>query len=174
MNRKNRILVVDDDEDVVTLLRHHLSSAGYKVQHALGGLEGLQLAIGEAPDLIVSDILMPELDGFGLLAALRANTSTCAIPIVFLTILDDEESLARAMRLGVDDYLTKPVRREALLTSVAGNIGHSHNGLLGLDGEPGGGKVLQAAGDDLLLRDFRHLRRNAARIPAASQGAAGG
>jgi DNA-binding response OmpR family regulator len=157
LNTNNRVLIIDDDEDVIVMLRHYLSDAGYEVIHALDGIEGLALAIHESPDIVVSDILMPEFDGFGVLAALRANAPTCTLPIVFLTVLDDTESKARAMRLGVDAYLNKPVLRESLLEAVAGGLRRSKSrrseaAAFGFD-LPGD----MAARDTMLMRDFASL-----------------
>ena len=117
-----RILIVDDDEDAIAMIRHHLVGADYEVLHALDGIHALTLATRELPDLVISDICMPEFDGFGLLAALRANETTCALPVVFLTVLDDPESVTRATRMGADGYLPKPVLREALLETVAAKL----------------------------------------------------
>ena len=118
----NRILIVDDDEDAVAMIRHHLVRADYEVLYALDGIQALALATREAPDLVVCDICMPEFDGFGLLAALRANETTQALPVVFLTALDDPDSVTRATRMGADGYLPKPVLREALLETVAAKL----------------------------------------------------
>ena len=169
MKLNNRVLIIDDDEDVIVLLRHHLSGVGYEVMHALGGIEGLAMAIGEAPDIVVSDILMPEFDGFGVLAALRANAPTSSMPIVFLTVLDDTDSKDRAMRLGADAYLNKPVQREDLLATVAAKIKLNRNRLLAMDGDIAGRRNTRAAGDELLVRDFRNLRpMRAPRLPGAN------
>ena len=157
MNQKSRVLIIDDDEDVIVLLRHHLTGAGYEVMHALGGIEGLEMAIGEAPDIVVSDILMPEFDGFGVLAALRANAPTCAMPIVFLTVLDDSESKARALRLGADAYLNKPVQRETLLKTVAASLWCSRKRRSEVPAYSVNLREDMAAVDTLLARDFASL-----------------
>jgi DNA-binding response OmpR family regulator len=149
-----RILIIDDDEDVIALVRHHLARAGYEVLHALGCVQGLALATREAPDLIVSDVRMPEFDGFGLLAALRANATTRAMPVVFLTVLDDAESLTRAMRLGVDGYLPKPVQREVLLETVAGKLELNRNRLSAVEADSVDTREAVRAEDELLAHDF--------------------
>lgn len=130
-----RILVVDDDEDVVMVVRHHLVDSGYEVLHAFDGITALGIAVRDSPDLIVSDVRMPEFDGFGLLAALRANATTRAASIVFLTVLDDTDTLQRAMRLGVDGYLPKPVRRDVLLETVAAKLRINQNRLSALEAD---------------------------------------
>ena len=157
MKPQGRVLIIDDDEDVIVLLRHHLSGAGYQVMHALDGIEGLAMAVREAPDIVVSDILMPEFDGFAVLAALRANAPTCTLPVVFLTVLDDTRSKARAMRLGVDAYLNKPVLREPLLESVAAGLRRSKSRRSELAASGFDSTVDMTAGDTLLMRDFASL-----------------
>lgn len=158
MELNSRVLIIDDDEDVIALVRHYLSSAGYEVMHALGGIEGLAIATGEAPDIVVSDILMPEFDGFGVLAALRANAPTCTMPVVFLTVLDDTQSKARATRLGVDAYLSKPVRRDQLLETVAARLRRSRIRRSELDAFGIDSSGVMVAGDSLLARDFTSQR----------------
>ena len=150
----NRILVIDDDEDVIALLRHHLTDAGYEVVYALSGVEGLAIAVRDVPDLIISDVRMPEFDGFGLLAALRANSPTRAMPIVFLTILDDSESLTRAMRLGVDAYLHKPVQRNALLETVASKLRLNEYRLSVVEADSVDAREASRDEDELLIRDL--------------------
>ena len=116
------ILVVEDDPTIRELVRLHLSSAGYEVLTAVDGLQGLQFAVSHRPDLIVSDVQMPNMDGFGMLAAVRANEQTASIPVIFLTALDDRESFRKSMNLGADDFLTKPVKRADLLNAVTGRL----------------------------------------------------
>lgn len=149
-----RILIVDDDEDVIALLRHHLVRAGYEVLWALDGFKALTIAVKEMPDLVISDVRMPEFDGFGLLGALRANATTRALPFMFLTVLDDPDSLARAMRLGVDGYLTKPVDRDALLDSVAARVQLNQNRLSVLEADSVDARDAVQADDELLAQDF--------------------
>lgn len=116
------ILVVEDDPTIRELVRLHLSSASYEVMTAVDGLQGLQYAVVHRPDLIVSDVQMPNMDGFGMLAAVRANEQTASIPVIFLTALDDRDSFRKSMNLGADDFLTKPVKRADLLNAVTGRL----------------------------------------------------
>ena len=117
-----KILLVDDDELLLLSLKTLLQTTGYEVLTATDGLQGLQAALQHAPDLILLDIRMPMLDGFGMLAALRANAATRTIPCVVLTALDDRECLDNALRHGADGLLIKPVRVEALMQAIAGRL----------------------------------------------------
>ena len=119
---KARILLVDDDEVLLASLRALLKSTGYEVLTATNGLKGLEAAIGHRPDLILLDVRMPVLDGFGMLAALRANAATRATPCVVLTALDDRECLANAVRHGADGMLLKPVKADAMLHAIASRL----------------------------------------------------
>jgi class 3 adenylate cyclase len=149
-----RVLIIDDDKDVIALLRHHLTGAGYEVMYAFSGIGGLEIAIHDAPDLIISDVRMPEFDGFGVLAALRANAPTRAMPIIFLTLLDDAESLTRAMRLGADGYLHKPLQRDALLETVASKLELNQTRLSVVEADCVDTREAGIAEDELLVQDF--------------------
>jgi DNA-binding response OmpR family regulator len=116
MGEKNRILIVEDDEAMRELLRLHLSSAGYDVEAAEDAIAGGYAVLKGAPDLIVCDISMPHMNGFELVAALRADRSLPRMPVIFLTSVDDGEG--RARELGAAEYLLKPVRLEELLAAV--------------------------------------------------------
>ncbi|HEY4374885.1 MAG TPA: protein kinase [Burkholderiales bacterium] len=116
------ILVVEDDPTIRELVRLHLASASHDVITASDGLQGLQLAVNRLPDIIVSDVQMPNMDGFGMLAAVRANEQTAAIPVIFLTALDDRDSFRKSMNLGADDFLNKPVKRNELLNAITGRL----------------------------------------------------
>jgi len=116
--RKPRILIIDDDIGFRDLLRIHLSAAGYQVQVAEDGVVGGRALLEQAPDLIVSDVNMPFLDGFELLSLMRSDPATAAIPVILLSGRSDGDTMARAVGLGAADFLTKPVPHDQLLDSV--------------------------------------------------------
>ena len=113
-----KILVVDDTDVNIKLLRALLKGAGHAVVTAANGTEGLTAATTENPDLILLDIMMPDLTGFEVCQRLRATVETSHIPIVFLTALHEMEDHAKAMEVGGDDILTKPINKLELLTRV--------------------------------------------------------
>ena len=117
-----RILLIDDDLATLKLTALHLTRAGHEVDEFADGMAALTHALGAAPDLIVSDIHMSGLDGFGLLSALRAQTRTKNIPLIFLTAHSDHAEFRKAMRMGADDFLSKPANPEELIEAVAGRL----------------------------------------------------
>ncbi|MBI5305152.1 MAG: response regulator [Chloroflexi bacterium] len=114
-NGQRNVLVVDDDKSIRELLRQELEGAGYRVCEARDGREALAQVKRERPDLIVLDVMMPELSGFDVAAVLRNDPQTFNIPIVMLSILHDPE---RGYRLGVDRYFTKPMDIKILLGEI--------------------------------------------------------
>jgi CheY-like chemotaxis protein len=110
------VLVIDDDSAVQDLMRRFLAKEGFRVATAAGGEEGLRLARDLQPDAITLDVMMPGLDGWAVLTALKGGSVTAAIPVIMLTMLDDR-SLGYA--LGAADYLTKPIDRERLVAALA-------------------------------------------------------
>jgi len=117
-DRKTRILIIDDDIGFRDLLRIHLSSAGYEVKVADDGVTGGRALLAQHPDLVISDVNMPFLDGFQLLSLLRADAETAAIPVILLSGRSDGDTMAKAVELGAADFLTKPVTRDQLLESI--------------------------------------------------------
>lgn len=117
-DKKIRILIIDDDVGFRDLLRIHLSAAGYQVQVAEDGVTGGRALLAQTPDLIVSDLNMPFLDGFELLSLLRSDAETARIPVILLSGRSDGDTMAKAVELGAADFLTKPVTRDQLLESV--------------------------------------------------------
>lgn len=103
-----QILVVDDDEVILVLLKHNFERDGYKVLTAADGLKAVDLAQTENPDLIILDIMLPELDGWDVLKMLRENSRTQHIPVIFLTAKDSEIDEVVGLELGADDYIVKP------------------------------------------------------------------
>jgi signal transduction histidine kinase/DNA-binding response OmpR family regulator len=112
---KKTVLVVDDEASIRELLRQELEAAGYNVREAPDGREALAQVKRERPDLIILDVMMPELSGFDVAAVLRNDPDTFNIPIVILTIVQDQE---RGVRLGVDRYFTKPMDMDLLLGEI--------------------------------------------------------
>ena len=114
------ILVVDDDESMRDLLRLHLSAAGYGVEVAEDAIVAGYKVLKNPPDLIISDINMPHMDGFEFIAALKADKTLPYIPVIFLTSVDDGD--VRGKELGAAGYITKPVRADHLLALVAKHV----------------------------------------------------
>jgi CheY-like chemotaxis protein len=114
------ILVVDDDESIRELLRLHLSGAGYEVNVAADAISAGYMILRSVPDLIITDIGMPHMDGFEFIAALKADKSVPYIPVVFLTSMEDGDH--RGKELGAVGYITKPVRADRLLSLVAQHV----------------------------------------------------
>lgn len=114
-----RILVIEDNAIFSLTLFRMLSLQNFDVVTAEDGLVGLELAEELKPDLILSDINMPNLNGYGLLKRLRENLRTNNIPFIFITSESDTHSRSRALQLGANDYLTKPVSSRELLEAIA-------------------------------------------------------
>ncbi|MBN1873604.1 MAG: response regulator [Anaerolineae bacterium] len=113
--RKARILVVDDEANIRELLNQVLTDSGYGVLQAPDGVTALEIARRERPDLIIMDLMMPRLSGFDVISALRGDTDTSAIPVLILSVLEDQE---KGYRLGADAYLTKPINVPSILATI--------------------------------------------------------
>lgn len=118
---RSKVLIVDDNADMRDYLRRMLSEQ-YNVTAARNGGEALKLAKDDPPDLVLADIMMPGLDGFGLLQALRANRATQTTPLIFLSARAGEEAGIEGMAAGADDYLVKPFSSRELLSRVAAHL----------------------------------------------------
>jgi two-component system chemotaxis response regulator CheY len=114
------VLVVDDDPDIRSLLRMHLASAGYEVGVAEDAIRAGYMVLARAPDLIVTDVNMPYLDGFEFVTAIRSDKTLPHIPVIFLTSVEDGDH--RGRELGAVGYLLKPVRADRLLALVAQHV----------------------------------------------------
>lgn len=113
-----KILVVEDETAIRMNLTLMLQGEGYEVDSADNGRAGIERARSFAPDLIVSDVMMPELDGYGMLEELRADPAFADTPFIFLTALNDRANMRRGMNLGADDFLNKPFTRDELIDAV--------------------------------------------------------
>ncbi|MBD2425155.1 response regulator [Phormidium sp. FACHB-1136] len=122
-----KILVIEDDLQVQDNIYDILSLEDFYTVTASDGAEGLALAKEEKPDLIICDIMMPQMDGYAVLAALRDAEETAAIPFIFLTAKADRADLRQGMALGADDYLTKPFTPDELRQAVAARLARQEN-----------------------------------------------
>jgi two-component system phosphate regulon response regulator PhoB len=112
------ILVIEDEEDIVELLRFNLVKNGYRVTAALRGDDGLAAARAQVPDLILLDIMLPGLDGIEVCRELRREARTAAVPIVMLTARAEESDTITGLELGADDYVTKPFSPKVLVARL--------------------------------------------------------
>src|SRR6478736_3455871 len=112
------ILVIDDNTDIRENTAEILDLAGYKTFTAENGKRGVEVATKEKPSVIVCDIMMPELDGYGVLHLLRKNPDTQNIPFIFLTAKTERSDFRKGMEMGADDYITKPFDDIELLNAV--------------------------------------------------------
>jgi signal transduction histidine kinase/CheY-like chemotaxis protein/ligand-binding sensor domain-containing protein len=161
--RQPRILVVDDEANIRELLHQEFTEAGYAVTMASNGREAIAAVRRERPDLVVLDVMMPEMNGFDVAAVLKNDPATLDIPIVVLSIVQDRE---RGFRLGVDRYLTKPIDTDLLFKEVGLLIEQkkSHKRVMVVDEDAStvrtltdvlttrGYSVIEARSDDLLER----------------------
>jgi signal transduction histidine kinase len=113
-----KILIIEDNASIRENILEMLIQQGFEVFEAENGQIGLELALKHLPDLILCDVIMPELDGYGVLEKLRQNSETATIPFIFLTALSDRIDARKAMELGADDYVTKPCSLKSILKAV--------------------------------------------------------
>ena len=123
ISEKKTILVVEDEQSMIILIKYNLESAGYNIYSVINGREALDYCSSNIPDLIISDIGMPEMDGFELRQSLLNDERLRAIPFIFLTAKTQSEDQFKGVRLGVSHFLTKPFEPELLLMTVADILG---------------------------------------------------
>lgn len=114
----NKILIIDDDKAINELIKINLELSGYKVFQALDGIVGFALAKQELPNVIILDVMMPEVDGFTVAQRIRQNPSTKNIPIIMLTALSQLNDKVKGFDIGVDDYLVKPFEIDELKVRI--------------------------------------------------------
>lgn len=115
---KSTILIVDDEKDILELIEYNLKKEGYEVLKASDGQSGIDLARKKDPDLILLDIMMPDMDGFEVCDIIRADSRLQDKPVIFLTARSDEQSEIEGLNKGGDDYITKPISTKKLLSRI--------------------------------------------------------
>ena len=121
-NRMPQIMVVDDDPDTVSILARHLQREGFAAIEAISGAECLRIVREHRIDVILLDLMMPEMDGFQVCRALKQDADTAEIPVIMITARDDLDARAEGMRLGVADFLAKPVFRRQLANRIRAQL----------------------------------------------------
>lgn len=114
----DKILIVEDEKDVMELIRYNLNRDGYGTDTALTGQQALDKAIDNKPDLILLDLMLPEIDGLEVCYNLKENVMTEAIPVVMLTAKGTEADIAKGLEMGADDYITKPFSPRILIERI--------------------------------------------------------
>lgn len=117
-----KILVIEDEPEMRRNLTTILRMENFQALPAASGRIGIELAKKQRPDLILCDVMMPEIDGYGVIAALRADTETVTIPFIFLTAKGEKPDIRAGMNLGADDYLIKPVAKPDLLAAIRSRL----------------------------------------------------
>lgn len=118
MSMQGKILIVDDEQDILEILEYNLQNSGYETVTAANGDEAIRQARQFHPDLILLDVMMPEMDGYQTIKQLRKNPDLDKTIIIFLTAMSDEKSEIEGLKLGADDYIAKPIKPELLLTRL--------------------------------------------------------
>ncbi|HEX9077806.1 MAG TPA: response regulator [Anaerolineae bacterium] len=127
--QRRRILLIDDDRLFAQVVAKALGSEAYDLTHAISGAEGLARAQQDPPDLILLDVMMPDMDGYSVCSQLRQNSATANVPVIMITALDEIGEKVRGLQVGADDYITKPCDLEELLTRVQTHLRRSERDL---------------------------------------------
>jgi len=113
-----KVLIVEDEQDILQLVKHYLEKEGFRPITAISGLDALKKVKDEKPDLVVLDLMLPEMDGLEVCKRLRSMPSTAMLPILMLTAKAEESDTIVGLELGADDYVTKPFSPKALVARV--------------------------------------------------------
>jgi DNA-binding NarL/FixJ family response regulator len=131
---RKRLLLIDDDPNLILLVRDYLEFRGYEVLTADNGKEALDVLAQNLPDMIVCDIMMPEMDGYALIENIRKNPRTSWIPVLFLSARGQSQDRIKGLNLGADVYMVKPFEPEELVAQVESSLKQTNRLLLHSDG----------------------------------------
>jgi DNA-binding NarL/FixJ family response regulator len=131
---RKRLLLIDDDPNLILLVKDYLEFRGYEVQTADNGREALNLLSQNLPDMIICDIMMPEMDGYALIENVRQDQRTSWIPVLFLSARGQSQDRIKGLNLGADVYMVKPFEPEELVAQVESSLKQTNRLLLHTDG----------------------------------------
>lgn len=121
-----KILIIEDEEDIISLLKFRISNWGYYPLAASSGREAFKLMEEEIPDLILLDVMMPEMDGFEFLKKLKASEKTRTIPVIIITVVAAHKEVEKGLALGANFYLTKPYDAQELQNKIIQLVGEGY------------------------------------------------
>ncbi len=130
------ILIIDDEDDIRDILSYNLQKEGFKVFQAATGKEGIEMAIAQQPDLVLLDVMMPEMDGIEVCQNLRENPRTKEIRICFLTARNEDYSQIAGLDAGADDYVAKPVKPKVLASRIKAILRRKNKGDQAYESKP--------------------------------------
>ena len=162
---KKNIFVVEDEEDILDLIRHHLTKEGFAVATATNGLEAVKAVQRKPPDLILLDLMLPGLDGLEVCRQLKKDPKTAGVPILMVTAKDEESDVVTGLELGADDYIVKPFRMKELIARVRAALRRQRPALLDKEAPVRAGEIeihpgrheVKVAGDPVEMT-FSELR----------------
>jgi DNA-binding NarL/FixJ family response regulator len=125
VDNQKRLLLIDDDPNLILLVKDYLEFRGYEVIPASNGREGLEAMRNFTPDLIICDVMMPEMDGYTFVETIRANTATDWVPVIFLSARGQTADRVRGLTTGADVYMVKPFEPEELVAQVESSLKHT-------------------------------------------------
>src|SRR5437879_1407460 len=128
MNGVTRVLVVEDDPDIAQLVAHYLDKAGFSTEVLSSGRDALAAMAARPPDLLILDLMLPQVDGLEVCRITRANEATASLPIIMLTARAEESDRIVGLELGADDYLAKPFSPNELVARVRALLRRAHRG----------------------------------------------
>jgi len=154
--QSSTVLCIDDDPQIGDLVHAALTLAGYTVSVAPNGAEGVQLAVAQQPQVILLDVMLPDMRGDEVLRVLKADPRTAAIPVIFLSALDATEDRVRGLERGADDYIGKPFAMQELVARIRTQLRHAEEHLLSeLTDLPGNTQIQRT-----LRRELENQRRD--------------
>ena len=155
MNEKKKVLIVEDEKNIVDILRFNLQRAGYQTCEAYDGQDGLEKARTENPDIILLDVMLPKMIGFDVCQTLRNEGNN--VPVIILTAREEEADKVLGLEIGADDYITKPFSMRELIARVGANI--RRTGMSTANTSPADTSVMPVSGDLSINTDSHQVFR---------------
>ena len=156
MNTQKTVLIVEDEKNIVDILRFNLQREGYRTLEAYDGESGLAQAVSANPDLILLDVMLPKMNGFDVCKSLRSQGSN--VPVIILTAREEESDKVLGLEIGADDYITKPFSMRELIARVGANIRRSAM-LSAAAGSTAAEKAMPVSGDLAINTDIHQVFR---------------
>jgi DNA-binding NarL/FixJ family response regulator len=175
VGNQKKLLLIDDDPNLILLVKDYLEFRGYEVITAENGREALEVLEGSAPDMIICDVMMPEMDGYSLVSTIRSEPKTSWIPVLFLSAKGQSQDRVKGLNIGADVYMVKPFEPEELVAQVESSLKQASRLIQHKDSKGGdsGGQKIQVPFDVELtpteLRVVQYVARGMANREIADE-----